>query len=305
MLTTSPSILSALHNEAFLGSIRLAGLLDRAGGRSGRSSSSSSRSSGRSSFGGSSVGGSSSGGGFVGIIFLVVFGFIGWQIWKAVKGKSGAGVAGGIAAMVAAATAAAAVNASGNKAGNVEGGLEAIKAHDPDFEKTTFLADAEKSFFLVQKAWTDQDPDQSRSVMADGIWQTHKSQIGDQKTKGVRNVLEDLAIETTTIVEASSSGGKDTIALLIKAHCKDYEVDLVSGKRQSGDRSVEAWAEVWTYQRSSEAKTKAGGGTMSQKCPNCGAPLKVDLAGICKFCKANIMAGDQDWVLVRIDEASS
>jgi predicted lipid-binding transport protein (Tim44 family) len=302
-MITSAISTSSLHNEAFLASMRFTGLLDRAGGRTGRSSSSS-RSSGRSSFGGgSSIG--RSGGGIGGIIALAVFGFIGWWIWKSIKGKSGAGVAGGIAALVAAAAAAAAANAAGNSGGNVEGGLEAIKAHDPDFEKTTFLADVEKSFFLVQKAWTDQDPDQSRAVMADGIWQTHKSQIGDQKAKGVRNVLEDLAIETTTIVEASSSGGKDTIALLIKAHCKDYEVDLVSGKRQSGDRSVEAWAEIWTYQRSSEAKTKAGGGTMSQKCPNCGAPLKVDLAGICKFCKANIMAGDQDWVLVRIDEASS
>lgn len=295
------SVLSAIHSHAFVASIRAAGLVDRAGGRTGRSSSSGS--SGRSSFGGSS--GSGGGGSIGGIVALAVFGFIGYQIWKSIKNKSGAGVAGGIAAMVAAAAAAAAVNASGKSGGNVEDGLEAIKAHDPDFEKTSFLADVEKSFFLVQKAWTDQDPDQSRSVMADGIWQTHKSQIGDQKTKGVRNVLEDLAIETTNIVEASSSGGKDTIALLIKAHCKDYEVDIVSGKRKSGDRSVEAWAETWTYQRSSEAKTKAGGGTMSQKCPNCGAPLKVDLAGICKFCKANIMAGEHDWVLVRIDEASS
>ena len=46
--------------------------------------------------------------------------------------------------------------------GSGESGLTAIQAHDPGFEKTAFIADAEKSFFLIQKAWCDQDPDQFR-----------------------------------------------------------------------------------------------------------------------------------------------
>jgi hypothetical protein len=41
---------------------------------------------------------------------------------------------------------------------------------------------------------------------------------------------------------------------------------------------------------------------MSQRCPNCGAPLDVDLAGVCKYCKASIMGGEYDWVLTRIEQ---
>jgi len=41
---------------------------------------------------------------------------------------------------------------------------------------------------------------------------------------------------------------------------------------------------------------------MAQHCPNCGAPLDVDLSGVCSYCKAPIMSGAYDWVLSRIDQ---
>ncbi|GAC1477213.1 MAG: hypothetical protein NVS1B12_12020 [Acidimicrobiales bacterium] len=65
---------------------------------------------------------------------------------------------------------------------------------------------------------------------------------------------------------------------------------------------MENWQEDWVFQRSSKATTKTDGGTMQQKCPNCGAPLDLDLSGVCKYCRAPVMSGDYDWVLTRIDQ---
>ena len=48
------------------------------------------------------------------------------------------------------------------------------------------------------------------------------------------------------------------------------------------------------------SSTPASGGTLSAKCPNCGAPLDLDLAGECKYCKAPVSSGSYDWVLARI-----
>jgi hypothetical protein len=56
------------------------------------------------------------------------------------------------------------------------------------------------------------------------------------------------------------------------------------------------------FQRSSHATTPSGGGTLEQHCPNCGAPLDLDLAGTCKYCRAPVMSGEYDWVLTRIDQ---
>ena len=65
---------------------------------------------------------------------------------------------------------------------------------------------------------------------------------------------------------------------------------------------MDQWSEDWVFQRSSAATTKADGGTMQQRCPNCGAPLNLDLAGVCHYCKAPVMSGSYDWVLARIDQ---
>ena len=76
------------------------------------------------------------------------------------------------------------------------------------------------------------------------------------------------------------------------------------GKVVRGNRSVEQWQEDWTFQRSSAAVTKPEGGTLSSKCPNCGAPLDVDLQGVCNYCHAPVMSGQYDWVLARIGQVA-
>jgi predicted lipid-binding transport protein (Tim44 family) len=184
----------------------------------------------------------------------------------------------------------------------VADGLAAIQAHDPDFDKDAFIAAAERAFFTVQQAWTERKPEMSRQVMADGIWQQHRVQIEGYQRSGRENVLQDLSIGAATIIGASSDQTHDTITVRFLAACADYDIDVSSGKVVRGNKSVGQWSEDWVFQRSSSATTKADGGTMQQRCPNCGAPLDLDLAGVCHYCKAPVMSGSYDWVLTRIDQ---
>ena len=39
-----------------------------------------------------------------------------------------------------------------------------------------------------------------------------------------------------------------------------------------------------------------------ENCPNCGAPLKVSMAGICEYCGGKVTSGNFDWVLSRIQQ---
>ena len=188
----------------------------------------------------------------------------------------------------------------GSRAG---AGLEAIKAHDPAFNETGFLADAERSFFTVEEAWTERKPEMSRQVMADDVWQQHRSQVEGYLANGTRNVLDGLAVGKATIINASSDQTYDTITVRLLAACTDYDIEVSSGKVVRGSKhEMTNWQEDWTFTRSSAATTRADGGTMQKKCPNCGAPLDVDLAGVCKYCRAPVMSGKYDWVLSRIDQ---
>lgn len=183
----------------------------------------------------------------------------------------------------------------------VGAGLDAITERDPAFDRDAFLEQAQRAFFVVQEAWTERKPEMSRQVMADGLWQQHRVQINGYLSAHKRNVLEDLAVGDLSIVTAHTDASYDTIVVRVHAACADYDVND-NGKVIRGNHRVGEWAEDWTFQRSSRATTQAGGGTLSQKCPNCGAPLNVDLAGVCPFCKAPVMSGDYDWVLARISQ---
>jgi predicted lipid-binding transport protein (Tim44 family) len=192
--------------------------------------------------------------------------------------------------------------ATGGGAESVSAGLDTIKAHDPAFDQAAFIADVERSFFVVQQAWSERKPELSRRVMADGIWQQHRVQIEQYEAQHRRNVLDSLAVGNANVVAAHSDQTYDTVTVRIHAASADYDVDDQSGKVVRGNRNVSEWTEDWVYQRSSDATTKPGNGTLSAHCPNCGAPLDLDLAGVCSYCKAPIMSGKYDWVLTRIDQ---
>ncbi|HLY83412.1 MAG TPA: TIM44-like domain-containing protein, partial [Acidimicrobiales bacterium] len=189
-------------------------------------------------------------------------------------------------------------------ASSVDDGLAQISAHDPAFNKEAFLEQVQRSFFVVQEAWTERKPEMSRQVMADGLWQQHKVQIDQYVAEHKRNVLEDLAVGNVSVGSAHSDDTYDTITVRLLAACADYDVDDQSGKVVRGNRRVDQWQEDWTFQRSSKAVTKPGGGTLSSKCPNCGAPLNVDLQGVCPYCHQPVMSGQYDWVLARIGQVT-
>lgn len=185
---------------------------------------------------------------------------------------------------------------------SVAAGLAAIRAHDPAFDETRFINLAQREFFVVQEAWSECKPELSRRVMADTLWDQHRTQIAGYVERHQRNMLDDLAVASATIIDAGSDGPKDHIMLRFHAASADYDVDTTTGKVVRGNRDVREWYENWLFERSSSAVTRADGGTMAQRCPNCGAPLDLDLSGACSYCKAPIMSGDYDWVLARIDQ---
>ena len=65
-----------------------------------------------------------------------------------------------------------------------------------------FLEQVQRTFFVVEEAWTQRQPGMSRQVMADGLWQQHRVQIQGYIDAHKRNVLEDLAVGDLTIIAA-------------------------------------------------------------------------------------------------------
>ena len=165
----------------------------------------------------------------------------------------------------------------------VDVGLAAIKAHDPGFELEQFTQQVQRVFFIVETAWSERKPETSRQVMADALWLEQRQQVQGYIDGHKRNMLDNLTVSNIWPVAAHSDNRWDTITVRVMAASADYDVDDQGGRVLRGDREVKSWAEDWTFQRSSKAQTKDGGTGLGSKCPNCGAPLDVDLAGICRL----------------------
>src|SRR5437764_5215833 len=89
----------------------------------------------------------------------------------------------------------------------VAAALAAIRARDPGFDEDAFLAVAERCFFAVEEAWSQQKPELSRPVMTDEAWQRQKADIESHRNSGRRNVLDNLTVAKATIVSAGSEEG--------------------------------------------------------------------------------------------------
>ena len=62
------------------------------------------------------------------------------------------------------------------------------------------------------------------------------------------------------------------------------------------------FSEYWTFIRRRGAKESGHG---DKNCPNCGAPLKINMAGVCEYCQGKVTSGEFDWVLSKIEQDDS
>jgi predicted lipid-binding transport protein (Tim44 family) len=179
-------------------------------------------------------------------------------------------------------------------------GLRAIKAHDPGFDQGAFEAAVQRVFFAVLEAWTRLKPALSQGVMAPVIWEQQRAQVEEYRRRGRRNQLEGLTLTNALVVGAQSDPHFDTITVRMSARSADFELDA-AGAVVGGYREMRDWTEDWVFQRPASAASAKGSGPVSQLCPNCGAPILVDVTTICTFCGAPVISGRFQWLLTRID----
>lgn len=133
----------------------------------------------------------------------------------------------------------------------IRSGLDALVERDPAFTVAAFLAACQETFDLAQRAWTERQPELTRSVFQDEVWEDHRRQIEQFIADERRNVIDGLQVDDVQVVEVGQEHDLDSITVRFFARCADYDVDL-SGPEPvivRGTPKVEEWAEDWVFQR--------------------------------------------------------
>jgi hypothetical protein len=131
----------------------------------------------------------------------------------------------------------------------------------------------------------------------------HQYWIEAYKRQGLRNVLDQCVITAMQPVKIKEDAFYNGITLRIWAQGYDYTTDANGTVISGSKNSLRRWSEYWTFIRNRLAQTASARADLS--CPNCAAPLKVNITGICEFCGGKITSGEFDWVLSKIEQDES
>jgi hypothetical protein len=189
----------------------------------------------------------------------------------------------------------------------IQPGLQNIRTsfehNHPEFTWGEFEARARLIFHELQAAWSSLDWERARPHETDSIFQMHRYWIEEYKRQGLRNALDAARITSMQPVKIKEDTFYNAITLRIWAEGYDYTVDQ-KGKVVSGsNKRLRKWSEYWTFIRNRNAKPTHARADLN--CPNCGAPLKVNVTGICEYCRGKITSGEFDWVLSKIEQDES
>jgi len=178
-----------------------------------------------------------------------------------------------------------------------------FEKNNPSFSWGEFQARARLIFDELQAAWSTLNWERARPHETDNLFQMHQYWIDAYQRQHLRNVLDQCRITALQPVKLQEDAFYNAITLRIGAQGYDYTVDQ-SGNVVSGSKTnLRYWSEYWTFIRNRQAKT--GPARADLNCPNCGAPLKVNNAGVCEFCGGKITSGEFDWVLSKIEQDES
>jgi hypothetical protein len=172
------------------------------------------------------------------------------------------------------------------------------------FDEPAFQGRVRTTYLELQAAWTEGRWQRARPFTTDRMFQTLRFWMDQYAESGLRNVLEDVALLESRIVEVSTDRWFHAVTVRIVGRMKDSTVDASGAVVAGNAERPRRFAEYWTFVRSAEGPATTHGA--AAQCPSCGAPLdRVDQTGVCGYCSAKITSGRFDWVLSRIEQPAA
>lgn len=180
--------------------------------------------------------------------------------------------------------------------------FQQLQQRDPTLTWQTLTARMVHVFGALQVAWSGRNPLQIRPYVSDNLFQTMLYWIDLYIASRCRNVTENARILRIDLANVTSDKHYDAVTVRLFATSVDYTIGD-DGKLLSGSKSrTRTYSEYWTWIRGTARRGQSRGDV---SCPNCGAELRIGMAGTCEYCRVKVTAGEFDWVLSRIEQDDS
>jgi predicted lipid-binding transport protein (Tim44 family) len=175
-------------------------------------------------------------------------------------------------------------------------------AINPNFAWPRLKGRVRHIFLELQAAWTERRWERARPYVSDSFFQTQLYWIAAYQKQHLRNVLKDVQIGQVEPVKITMDPFHDALTFRIFASMIDFTADEENHVVSGNPNAPRRFSEYWTFIRHRGVNSSDKDNV---HCPNCGAPLKVNMAGVCEYCQGKITDGAFDWVLSRIEQDES
>ena len=153
------------------------------------------------------------------------------------------------------------------------------------------------TYFLVTRAYRRRDANSAKAYLAPETFTSWSAQVAELIASHRRPVFEDLNVRGIRIEQALHEANGDTLIVHLDLVAADRFVDDRDGRLIAGSKENRPFGARWTFGRAAGASTRVDGGVVASKCPKCGAPLRLEAAGTCAYCRAEVATGAFDWTV--------
>ena len=174
---------------------------------------------------------------------------------------------------------------------NNEQAINEIKKYIPSFDANKFLLNGYGIFVRIEEAWMNFDLEKVRDCITDEMFNMYESQLTSMEMNGEQNIMKDFKLINSAVTQASKQNNMLQVKTRYTVEFYDYIINrstkaIVRGNSNRKMRMVYEF----TFIKDIENKKL-------DKCPNCGAEININSAGICEYCNSKLVDDSKDWVM--------
>ena len=184
--------------------------------------------------------------------------------------------------------------------------MDKYVALDPEFDEETIKGLMSNLFVQLQDARHAKDISSLRPYMTDAFYNQMDRQLEDFRKDHKTEYAERIAVLNIELKGWRQSAGRDYIVVGLNSRAVSYVLDDATGKVISGNKEREKFTEYeieLSRKKGSFTRPEAEG-VKSDRCPHCGAPIKLHASAKCEYCGSVITAINTNWAICSMKAVS-
>ena len=170
---------------------------------------------------------------------------------------------------------------------------------DPGFDEEKIKDLMSNLYVQMQDTWHAKDISSLRPYMTDKFYNQMDRQLEELRKSHRTDYTERIAVLSVDLRGWRQASGRDYITVGLNSRIVSYVLDDLTGELISGHKDKEKFMEyeIELTRKSGEITKPEEEGIKSDRCPHCGAPIKLNASAKCEYCGSVITSVNTDWAI--------